>query len=129
APTLYAYTTLFRSERSRHGQWRAVQLGDAADEPAQRRRDRPHPHLRDEQLGQRRRNGDRRGSAQGARRDEGSPSVRSRTLIRRLLLATVFAAAAAAAEPAKVDGGELATVLPRMPGTEAMRVEDFLLAR
>ncbi|HLU62452.1 MAG TPA: formylglycine-generating enzyme family protein [Gammaproteobacteria bacterium] len=50
-------------------------------------------------------------------------------MIRRLLLATVFAAAAAAAEPVKVDGGEFATVLPPMPGTEVIRVEDFLLDR
>ena len=48
---------LQRPDRPGHGQRQGLQLGDAADEPAQRRRGREHPDLRAQQLGQQRRRG------------------------------------------------------------------------
>ena len=42
---------LQRTERQGHGQRQHLQLGHAADEPAERRRARQHPDLRTQQLG------------------------------------------------------------------------------
>jgi copper-containing nitrite reductase len=50
-----------------HGQRPGIQLGDAADDAAQRRRGRQHPHLRAQQLGQRGRTHHGRRSEEAAR--------------------------------------------------------------
>src|SRR5690606_2506051 len=112
------------------GERHRLQLGDAAHVPAQRRRDRQHPHLRLQQLGQRGRRVRAGGSGQnsqhhGAAGGRGALMAGPRAAL--LLAGLLLGGAAHAAEYRAVPGGELRSVLPPGAGMETVTVAPYAL--
>src|SRR6185312_11621693 len=117
-------------QRQDQGQRPRVRFGDAADEPAHRRRGGEHPHLRDQQLGQ------PGWPVQQGRRDQGAcrggPGGERGALTMRLhhalaWLGLVLALPAAAADYAALPGGRFASVMPADGKAASAQIAPFRL--